>query len=872
MASGVAVYLAWLVLSKIDRKLTVPQQLALKFIFVFITVLFISFWVWIYDTPVSAFIMFTWIRVLVYITLITFWGMAGKLFNIRQGKRVFGLIGIGEVISILIGYFSIPLILKVMMARDLLFLSSGGLLVCLFFAIIILKTFKTQLSDKPLTSNTDHANEKKKDLSYSKLLRKSYFRLISVMAFLPIFGYLFIDFLFLDQTKHEFSNNPEMISKFLGIFLGFTAFVELLFKFVSGRFLNSYGLKPSLIALPAILLFSIVLAAFFGTLYGTLGLFFALIALARLFERAIRGSIYEPSFQLLYQPVPEDQRLVFQNQIEGIPKALATIVTGGVIFLLSSINILNIVHFNYFFILVLAAWIWVAVNMYVEYRSQIRAKLAGIRNSSQFPESRTLANVDDTGAPETLTYRNNFEELNAMALSANANTRYQAAKQLANTGRYNAFKLLQILLKDQNPVVKKAALISAGQVKRYELWSTIIENIGNPAFGNTAAIAATHIGETILPEIDRHFTRLEENKDACLRVIMIYREIGGTLAISLLRKMINNPDKDIRFHALMALSDLEYKTTNAEVPVIKQTIDELAETLVWCIASWFDVDTKNKTNRLQLALQQEINEKKENIFLLLSLIYDSRTIRHIRENIEGKDSKARMYALEVCDMTVSRDIKDLLIPLFDDIEAKQKLEKFNNRYPQQAMLLKDRLFDIINKDYGKVNKWTKACAIEMMSFIENDYNNEIFHLLAANIVNPDPLISETAAGELYRRSPERFYSTIENLETGKNYSLNLIKNTIPKKSEKNDFIIEKVSLLKQSPLFQSINEQSLAGLALQWHDKPGSIGESFILQLAGNQKLFINDEELKEFLLGYKINLPPDEIRNLLKLNEDINV
>ncbi len=87
--------------------------------------------------------------------------------------------------------------------------------------------------------------------------------LISLMALLPIFGYLFVDFLFLAQTKNEFANNPETIAGFFGVFLGFVAIIELVFKLISGRFLNKYGLKPSLISLPLILLSGVLMAASF---------------------------------------------------------------------------------------------------------------------------------------------------------------------------------------------------------------------------------------------------------------------------------------------------------------------------------------------------------------------------------------------------------------------------------------------------------------------------------------------------------------------------------------------------------------------------------------------------------------------------------
>jgi len=380
--SGVVVYFICWILSRIDKKLTIPQQVMAKLLFILVTVLTISTGVWIFDTTWLAFVMFTWVRVLSYVILVTFWGLAGNLFNIRQGKRIFGLIGIGEAVSIIIGYFSIPLFLQFLKAPDLLFLASFSLFLCLITVFIILKKFRNHLQ-KSRHQEKSETRVVKSGWNYWNLVKKPYFLMISLMALLPIFGYLFVNFLFLAQTKLEFANNPEIIARFFGIFLGFVSIVELIFKLFSGGFLNKYGIKISLLSLPIILIFSSMLAGFFGTVYGTVGLFFAFIALARLFERSVRGAVYEPAFQLLYQPLPSEQRLPFQNQIEGIPKALGTVITGGILLALSSVPFFNLVHFDYFFILVLTAWIWIAIKMYQEYRNQIKSKLSDMKQEAK---------------------------------------------------------------------------------------------------------------------------------------------------------------------------------------------------------------------------------------------------------------------------------------------------------------------------------------------------------------------------------------------------------------------------------------------------------------------------------------------------------
>jgi len=892
IASGIVVYIAWWLLSRIDRKLSVSYQILIKIFFVFISVLTISLGVWIYDTPWLAFVMFTWVRVLVYITLVTFWGLAGKIFNMRQGKRIFGLIGVGEVISIIIGYFSVPLILHFLKAPDLLFLSSSALLICLILVIIILRHFREQLGSLEIQPTKGETGQKP-DWNYWSMIKQSYFLLISVMAFLPIFGYLFVDFLFLAQTKREFANNPETIARFFGIFLGFVAIVELIFKLISGRLLNKYGLKPSLLSLPLILAFSILLAAFFGTIYGTVGLFFAFIAFARLFERAVRGAMYEPAFQLLYQPVPNEQRLVFQNQIEGIPKAMGTVITGAVILILSSFSIFNLVHFNYFFLLILGSWIWIAFMMYNEYRNLLKKKLSEVgeeEHAGTDDEIRLIIQylsssdvilfrkvyklyqkvapvsieeslgfifteaslevkkeilqciVDDQiisclGWIEKLISENSCIDLHEalvhtarelkeaenlpfgfladLSKSSEPDTRERVARLLGYSGRYNTYKILINLLRDQDPIVKKAAIISSGLIRRYELWPVLIENLTSKEFSYAASLAIRMVGDPILNEVDHQFAKIGEHRHSLIRIIRIYESIGGEKAIKILRSKIAFPDPEVRFRVLLSLSNLEYHATLSEIPFIRQTIEETVDTIIWIMAAMVDIGGSVETFELQNALLEEMEEKKENIFLLLSLIYEPKTIRHIRENIESPDLKAKIYALEICDMTISEDIKEFFLPLFEDVSIHERLHRFRFLFPQQKLNMGERLLDIINKDFSRINRWTKCCALNLLippKAINQESEDEV---LAAQLIHPDPLLSETAGWILFRRNPAYFSELVNKFESWEALKFSSVVKALQDDSFRPEkLLVNKIRRLKNMPLFAPVHEANLINLAL----------------------------------------------------------
>jgi hypothetical protein len=889
IASGVLIYLAWWVFSKIDRRLSFSTQVSVKLVFIFITVLAISAGVYFLKNSWLIFTMYTWVRIVVYITLVTFWGIAGKLFNIRQGKRIFGLIGIGEVISIMIGYFSIPLILKFLKAPDLLFLASGTLLMCFIMAFIILQTFKDQLSGTKGLQQTGKII-KESETSYWKLVKQPYFMLISLMALLPIFGYLFVDFLFLSQTKIEFANNPETIAGFFGIFLGFVAVIELIFKMFSGRFLNKYGLKPSLISLPVILLVSIFIAAVFGSLYGSVGLFFAFISMARLFERSVRSAVYEPAFQLLYQPVPSGQRLIFQNQIEGIPKALGTVITGVVILLFSTLHSFNLVHYNWFFILVLAFWIWISVKMYEGYRNMLKSKLNELKSENntlnqslneiilqklrqtgtenfeqtfriceavepicteeslkqifeEMPEAvqkiilnlfverqmvNTLGfvkNLDLTRYSENLQLliKQTIEDLEDaeslpfgkiadLSKSADSKDRLNAAHLLGSSGRYNTIRLLHNLTKDTDSEVKRAVIIASGKIKRYELWPFITENLTHPGFAGAAMIAVQQIGEPILPEVERLFDKSNGQIAVQIRIIKIYEAIGGQKSIKLLRDKMVYPNKDVRRQVLISLSKRKYQATASEAVSLKGMIEESVEIILWLLASLQDLSSFEEAFDLKMSLLAELEVQKEHVFLLLSLLYDMKTIHHIREHIESKDANAKVYAFEIGDMLIGAEIKEIFFPIFEDLPIQERLNRFMYRFPMEKLEPVERIYDILNKEYTLTNRYSKACALNLLGSQNKNENQQTEKILAANLVHPDPLLSEVSAWSLYQHNSDYFDDIVQRLHKKGNKEILFTENKIRAREQNKGWLLfDKVGLMRGTDLFSSVSETVIIG-------------------------------------------------------------
>jgi len=935
---GIFVYCLSSFYSRLQKIFKISNILILGIGFLLVTVAVLLFSYISTGNKWITFILFIWIRVIAFIHGVSFWGVAQRIFDLRQGKRLFGLIGSGENISYIIGFFSTPLLLRFIATDDLLYISLTALFFSLISMLIITKKFSPQLSLRIASTTSGQHTHK----SYREIFSKKYYLLIFLLAILPMFGMYYVDFVFFAQTKIAFPDK-DVLASFLGLFLGFSAIVEFNLKsFVSGRLISKYGVKLGLIALPVMLIFGFTITSIAGTFLGTAALFFSFLAMSRLFMRTVRTSINDPAFQILFQPLPPNERLAFQTQIEGGPKSLGGILAGVALVLFAAIGALNLVHFSYIFLILLIVWIRIAFKMHKEYRSTLKNVLGKSKEilvtdtdriidnqdfwterllSSNPEEFRLTLNllkkteplkVDDIliflfpqvpneikleilnfidekkvikalGAIElclenkdSLEIRQqlletqkilenarqiSFEKLTSLTNSNKAGERELAAGLLGQSGRYKAFQLLTVLLRDKEPKVKKTALLAAGKIKRFQLWSYIIENLSSPGYMNEAAHAIKIIGEPIIDDIEVCFSKNTTQKRVKTRIVKLYGEIGGQKAIDLLREKMSFPDEDIRIQVLRSLSKLNYQAALSETPLIKQTIQAEILNTVWIAAARLDIRLSNKSQFIQDALKYEFEQKKEDIFLLLSMIYDSGTIKLVRENIESGNKSARVYALEIIDMTVSSDIKEMFLPLFDELTLSEYVNNYKQIFPQEKLSVIERLKDIVNTDNFKINNWTKACAIELLG----EYNaNQVSGILSANAIHPDPFLMETSSRTLYRVNKNKYLELagqfIRRKSKNKGKALSIITAALKEKDEKRYmFVFDKVKQLKKVDFFSVVPDSSLINLALSATDISLEKGEqihcdeltdSYIYIIVSGKIDFIKSGQKMETLTG----------------------
>lgn len=340
------------------------------------------------DTKWLAFGLFVLMGPLNIVALVGFWGTVGRIFDLRQGKRIFGFIDTGQVVGVIVSSFSIPFLVTLgFKTNNLLYISAISIFLALVFQIVIGAKYPTKLRVR--------AEQTGKRSSFADTLRIPYVRTMALFVILSMLVAFFVHFLFLAVASERF-DNPDEMAKYFGGLMGSLTFVSVLIKaFVYGPLMKTYGLKISLLVSPFIMLFVTVSAAFIGSFFGftlesaTFTLFFLLISLSKFFQKALKDSIESPVLKLIYQSLPPAIRHEVQARVDGTINESAALASGIILALLGLFAVITLLHYVYILIGFILIWFYVSLKLFNGYQKTLKQTLENA-SSIQKEESHEL--------------------------------------------------------------------------------------------------------------------------------------------------------------------------------------------------------------------------------------------------------------------------------------------------------------------------------------------------------------------------------------------------------------------------------------------------------------------------------------------------
>jgi hypothetical protein len=477
----------------------------------FLLLVLIGFWAGLELTTASWLIFALPIgyELLYTFTNLEFWKLNGRLFNVRQGKRLFGLVGAGKTAAIIVGGLLVPLLVNVLGTINLLLVAAVAIAVALGFLVYISGVYKDQLSAP--TRKTPAGDIK----STATLLKNHYILLIVSFFALGVIAYFFIDNIFYTQAQVRFPNEDQLAS-FIGLFFGFAGLLTLFGQsFLTGRIIRYYGLRwVGLLLSPITLLVSTILIAIGGTILGGVGLLFSLATLTKLISVIFRETIDHPVTNVLYQPLSAYQRTQAQTVVEGLSYPVAVGLAGVVLAMLTTFLGFDGLQLTYVLILILAAWLGTAILVGHRYLTALMEALSTRRltggsmvivdRSSQLVLRRALQNQNPAVAIYALNVLAESEPENIATYLPSLlshpvpEVRHEALERIERLGINSALESVQQVIKvDASARVQAHALrvlVALGKVETLEHLYPYLED-PDPQLRLGAIISALRHGD-----------------------------------------------------------------------------------------------------------------------------------------------------------------------------------------------------------------------------------------------------------------------------------------------------------------------------------------------------------------------------------------
>jgi ATP/ADP translocase len=268
-------------------------------------------------------------RIIYLLINLEFWGLSALVFDVRQSKRLFSVIGsgdmpakaLGAVLAVLIHS---PSVLAILLVISLVFFALA------FYTQIL--TFRHTDIPNPHHARTRQTNSDsriiQKYFGGNKLLTSLCIGMVAIAA-----AATWIEYHFFVNVKYKFHSQHDVIF-FVGSLLTATyvisTFVKILF---SSKTVERFGIKLTLYLLPLTTIaisLGLLVSSYFRKDEPSLLVYYCIAYL--LFE-LVRRTIFDPVFLVLFQPLSTKTRLKGHTLAKGLFEPLGMLIAGAMLWI-----------------------------------------------------------------------------------------------------------------------------------------------------------------------------------------------------------------------------------------------------------------------------------------------------------------------------------------------------------------------------------------------------------------------------------------------------------------------------------------------------------------------------------------------------------
>lgn len=429
----------------------------------------VGFW-WLFQFPWSwvAVVFYVWLSIISVLTVSQFWSLANHVFDPRQARRLFGVIGAGGLAGGIAGGQVARIATLLVGTRYALLVAAAIILLTVGLILWVCRLYPAR--EEPTRRNAGVASLEKARGGFDIILHSRHLKLVSAVMVLTVLVAQVVDLQFnwaVQQATSELDQRTAFFGNLYTV-MGISAFAfQLVF---TARLHRAVGVGLSMRVLP------LAMAT------GTGALLFAAMAMPELLlaaalilkvsENGLRYSLDQSTRELLFLPVPARIRIKAKAFIDVFVQRGARGL-GALLLLPVTFGLISVVEAGWITLVLIGVWLGVTVATYREY---VRSFRRGLRERTVDAES--TINLDDLASVELLVEalgspdsRQVLHSLDLLAASGrqrlvpplllyhdDATVRRRTLEVMREDGRQDATPLIERRLGDDDPAVRVEAI------------------------------------------------------------------------------------------------------------------------------------------------------------------------------------------------------------------------------------------------------------------------------------------------------------------------------------------------------------------------------------------------------------------------------
>jgi ATP/ADP translocase len=237
---------------------------------------------------------------------------------------------------------------------------------------------------------------------------------------------------------------------------------------------------------------------------------------------------------------------------------------------------------------------------------------------------------------------------------------------------------LDKLISDDSPEVSCYAIKSAARLLKEEHLPAIIRKLGHPSIQEDAINALHKYGRSAVSALGKYLTAGGRDATSKRAAVEVLARIGTPEVVPILMRELERGSEELDTAVIDALDRV--RSARVDIRLSEREVERKTLSLIQKYCRTFvdlqEIEAGEKSAERRRLLERNLETLLADIFKLMGLSYPHEDIRKAWQNLKSESRNSVAYAVELLDNTLKKEMKEVILPLVEDLTPPERLRRF----------------------------------------------------------------------------------------------------------------------------------------------------------------------------------------------------